>query len=117
MGQEPRTDRTPVNETRDPQELREDIEETRRELGDTVAALSAKTDVKAQVRDKLDDVKASAAASRDELADRARDISPESVRVAAASGAETVRRNPLPVAVAGAFAGGFLLGRLTGRGS
>jgi len=59
------------NDDRGPEEIRREIEHTREELGDTVAALAAKTDVKAQaqqgveeakqsVRDKVDDVKAAA---------------------------------------------------------
>ena len=42
----------------DQQELREQIEETRSDLGDTVDALSAKADVKAQVKDQVDERKA-----------------------------------------------------------
>jgi hypothetical protein len=40
------------------EELRREIERTRRELGDTVAALAAKTDVKARARDTADRMKA-----------------------------------------------------------
>ena len=45
---------------RTPEELRRDIERTRRELGDTVEQLSQKADVKAQVRAKRDEVEARA---------------------------------------------------------
>lgn len=41
----------------DQQELRTQIEETRADLGDTVEALSAKADVKGQVKDKVDEGK------------------------------------------------------------
>ena len=40
-------------------ELRADIEETRRELGDTVEELAAKTDVKAHAQAKIDEIKQS----------------------------------------------------------
>jgi hypothetical protein len=40
-------------EPRDADELRVEIEQTRAELGDTVEALAAKTDVKARVKDSL----------------------------------------------------------------
>ena len=40
---------TPTQQT--PEELRREIERTRRELGDTVDALSHKADVKEQVRE------------------------------------------------------------------
>lgn len=36
-----------------PEEIRRDIEETREDLGDTVDALSAKTDVKARAKEKV----------------------------------------------------------------
>jgi hypothetical protein len=39
-----------------PEELRRDIERTRRELGDTVDALSQKADVKQQARQKKEEV-------------------------------------------------------------
>jgi hypothetical protein len=86
---------TPV----DQQALRSDIAETRAELGETVAALSAKTDVRARASDAVgqvtdqarekaravgDQVKAGAASVRDSLAE---------VEVPA------VVRRPLPVAV------------------
>jgi hypothetical protein len=39
-----------------PEELRREIEQTRRELGETVDALSHKADVKAQARQKKEEV-------------------------------------------------------------
>lgn len=42
----------------DQQAIRAQIEETRDELGETVEALSAKADVKGQVKDKVEDGKA-----------------------------------------------------------
>jgi hypothetical protein len=44
---------------KDPAQIREEIEATRRELGDTVEALAAKTDVKAHVHDRVERTKAS----------------------------------------------------------
>ena len=41
------------NGKRGPEEIRADIEQTREELGDTVEALAAKTDVKAQAKAKV----------------------------------------------------------------
>lgn len=40
---------------KDPSEIRQDIEETREELGDTVDALSAKADVKARAKSAIDE--------------------------------------------------------------
>jgi hypothetical protein len=59
----------------DEQELREDIEQTRQRLGETVEQLAAKADVKRQARAKAAElagrVKTMAAASRTKAADRA----------------------------------------------
>lgn len=41
---------TGADESREPEEIREDIEQTREELGDTVAAMAEKTDVKQQAQ-------------------------------------------------------------------
>jgi hypothetical protein len=46
-----------VTGPRDPAVIREEILETREELGEAVEALAAKTDVKARAREKLDDAK------------------------------------------------------------
>jgi chromosome segregation ATPase len=42
---------------RGPEEIREEIEQTREELGETVEALAAKTDVKAQARSRIEELK------------------------------------------------------------
>jgi hypothetical protein len=42
-----------VTELRDPAEIREDIAESRQELGEAVEALAAKTNVKARARQQL----------------------------------------------------------------
>ena len=47
----------PANGGRTPEDIERDIERTREELGDTVAALAAKTDVKARVHEKVDETK------------------------------------------------------------
>ena len=46
-----------MTETQDTEALRDEIEATRGELGDTVEALAAKTDVKAQAKRKLEEKK------------------------------------------------------------
>jgi ElaB/YqjD/DUF883 family membrane-anchored ribosome-binding protein len=114
MGEEPGTSRAALD-TNDPEQIRAEIEDTRRELGETVAALSAKTDVKAQAKQRIDDTKAAIADKRDEALSKVREISPESVAAAASTSGQTARRNPLPLAVAGAFAVGLLVGRLLAR--
>jgi Protein of unknown function (DUF3618) len=74
-----------VTAARDPEQIQQEIEATRRELGDTVEALATKADVKAQVGRRIESTKAS------------------------------VRANPAPLAVAGACVAAFLLWRLTRR--
>ncbi len=59
MGQEPGTVGAPVEAAKDPEQIREEIEATRRELGDTVEALAAKADVRAHVRRRVQRTKAS----------------------------------------------------------
>ena len=54
-----------------PEELREDIEQTRQELGDTVEALAEKTDVKAQAKQRVDSIKDSALHKKDDFVSRA----------------------------------------------
>jgi len=56
QGEDRTTPADPV-ETDDPQELRERIETTREELGETVEALSHKADLKAQLKDQVEERK------------------------------------------------------------
>jgi ElaB/YqjD/DUF883 family membrane-anchored ribosome-binding protein len=104
MGEGQRTSGPAVSADRDPEQLRAEIEETRRELGETVAALSAKTDVKARARERIRETRETVQEKLSEL---------EGASHVAVSGSEMVRRNPLPAAVAAALVAGFLFGRLT----
>ena len=61
MGQEPRPSRAPMTDARDPDTLREGIEQTRQGLGETVEALAAKTDVRAHAKRKLGKARSSLA--------------------------------------------------------
>lgn len=104
-----------VTENKDPEQIREEIEATRRELGDTVEALAYKADVKGRVREKIGATKESAAQKKDDLMGKARETSPDSVSSGATQVTQKAKDNPLPVAAIGAFLGGFLLGRVTKR--
>jgi ElaB/YqjD/DUF883 family membrane-anchored ribosome-binding protein len=95
---------TPSNQQADPEQLRREIEEIRRELGETVAQLAHKADVKAQAREKVEEVKANALRR-----------TPDSARGGAQQVTTGVRRHPVPVATVGALALGFVLGRLAAR--
>ena len=100
---------------RSPEEIQRDIERTREELGDTVAAVAHKADVKAQAKEKVEDIKAKAEAKKDEFGSKAKEASPDGATAGAQQVASKAQENPLPFAVAGAFALGLLVGRLTSR--
>jgi Protein of unknown function (DUF3618) len=111
MGEEPGTASAAVTESNDPAEIREQIEATREELGDTVAALAAKADVKTQAKRKIEAVKATVGRKKDDLVVATRgEASTDSAVTATSRAAEKARQNPVPVAAAGAFAFGFLAG-------
>jgi septal ring factor EnvC (AmiA/AmiB activator) len=100
-----------VTQTEDTEQLQREIEQTRERLGDTVEALAEKADVKAQAKQKLEDTKASLNEKKEDLLGKAKETSPDSVVSGAAQASQKARENPVPLAVAGAFAAGFLIGR------
>jgi chromosome segregation ATPase len=102
-------------QSKTPEEIEAEIGHTREELGDTVEALAAKADVKAQAKDKIADVRDTAQHKKDELASKARAATPDSVGAGAQQVASAVQRKPVPFAVAGAFAGGILVGWILRR--
>jgi ElaB/YqjD/DUF883 family membrane-anchored ribosome-binding protein len=106
---------------KDPEELRRDIEQTRSELGDTVEALARKTDVKAQVAEKVEERKAALRGRQEDLkakATQARErvsgATPEDAKRTATRVAHTAEERPLP-AIGVAFAAGLVLGWLIRR--
>ena len=119
MGQDPSQGQSQLtDEQKSPEELRAEIEEVREDLGDTAAALAAKTDVKARAREKADALKQSAAAKKDDLLSKTgRSPSPNGTSgPGVLEQARTkARENPVPVAALGALIGGFAIGRLTRR--
>jgi hypothetical protein len=100
-----------------PAELRAEIERTRQDLGDTVAALAEKTDVKARAKEKVAEVKSNVTEKKTELMGRARESSPEGASSAATQVRTKAQQNPVPTAALAAFVGGFLFGRITKRDS
>jgi hypothetical protein len=108
MGEDPRTDGTPalsnghsadtvvVLADGDPVALRRQIEETRNDLGDTVAALAIKADVKAQAHERVEQLKASAR---------------ERTNAATAK----AKANPLPFVAAGVLVAGLVVLRIVRR--
>jgi len=99
----------------DPQELRAEIERTREDLGETVAALAEKTDVKTRARDKVADVRQTVTEKRTELVGRARESSPDGASSAAVQVRAKAEENPVAAGAIAAFVGGFLIGRITSR--
>jgi len=104
-----------VTGSSDPEAIRREIEATREEMGDTVAALAAKADVKAQAKQKIDDTKTAVTGKKDELLGKAKQASPETASSAAITVSTKARQNPVPTAAAGAFTFGFLAGWLLRR--
>jgi ElaB/YqjD/DUF883 family membrane-anchored ribosome-binding protein len=111
-----------TEEQRSPEEIREDIEETREQLGDTAAAVAQKTDVKQQAKAKVggvkekasakaDSVKQTSTAKREEVAEKA----PDSAGAAVQRAQRFAQENPAALAVGGAFIAGFALGKLRSR--
>ncbi len=98
-----------------PEELRDDIERTRRELGDTVGALADKTDVKTRAKERVAEVKQNVTGKREQVMGRARESTPDSAGSAATQITGKARENPIPVAAVAAFVGGFLAGRISRR--
>jgi ElaB/YqjD/DUF883 family membrane-anchored ribosome-binding protein len=100
---------------RSPEEIRADIEETREEVGDTVEALAAKTDVKGQAQQRIADVKQNLHDKREELTAKAKSSSPPAAQQGGQKLVAKVQDNPTPYAIGGAAVAGLLIGRLIGR--
>jgi hypothetical protein len=101
-------------------QLRTEIEDVRTDLGDTVEALAAKTDVKTRAREKADEIKRTASEKISGAVPGSGAGDGGGAASTAGSGLERVRtlarENPVPTAALGALVGGFLIGRLTRRG-
>lgn len=117
MDQDPRTAGPQLDDDgpRSPEAIEADIERTREQVGDTVEALAAKTDVKARAHDRVEEVKANVHAKADEAKAKARQVTPQSAQQGAGAVATKVKQNPLPLAAGGALLVAFLLGRRSAR--
>ena len=91
---------------KEPTEIREEIEQTRTEMGDTVEALGHKADVKGRAKDNIAD-------KRDRLKERITGTAPdpEEVKQGAKRAAGVAQENPIGLAV-GSIALGFVAGML-----
>ena len=108
----------------DAERLRAEIERTREHLGETVEQLAAKLDVKGRARAKaselagqLTQLAKSAPAQARKRAAQAREQAPGSARKAAAAGAGTARKHPVPLfTAAGVLAAlALIIWRLRGK--
>jgi ElaB/YqjD/DUF883 family membrane-anchored ribosome-binding protein len=95
---------------RSPQEIQAEIEASREELGDTVAELADKADVKKQAKRKLDETKATVATRKDEVAQKAG----ETAQRVALQASQVAQDDPVR-AVAAAFVGGLVIGWILWR--
>lgn len=111
---------------RGPQQVREEIEQTREQLGDTVAALAEKTDVKAQAKQTVDtakenvtgrvsEIKQNVTDKKDDFVSSAQQATPESASEAGQRAKTFIAENAVAVAAVSGFALGWLLRSRTGR--
>jgi ElaB/YqjD/DUF883 family membrane-anchored ribosome-binding protein len=101
---------TEGQEGRTPEEIEADIAATREELGDTVEALAAKSDVKGRAKAKVEETKETITEKVSGLGDSARQAAPDSASSGAQQATAAVKENPEVAALAGAFAVGLLVG-------
>ena len=97
----------------DPDQIRNDIEETRARMGDTAEALGHKADVPGRAReaisDKVDSVKSTFSGAKDSVSDST--PSGQDVKQGARQAVGIAKENPLGLAIGG-LAVGFLAGML-----
>jgi ElaB/YqjD/DUF883 family membrane-anchored ribosome-binding protein len=101
--------------TREPEQIRAEIEETREQLGETVEALAEKADVKGQARARVDETKERIRHRAEDAKAKISSASPDQARGAAAGVQHHAKEKPLPYAAGGAFAAGMLFGLLVAR--
>ena len=98
------------NETRTPEQIEADIERTRRDMGDTVAAVAEKADVKAQAKLKVDEAKA-------RVKEKVGGAKPESAGDGASQAGQFATEHKRELVIGGAVLFAFLMGRASRRGS
>ena len=120
--QGPAGEKVETERERTPEQVRDEIERTRAELGDTVAELAAKTDVKARahraadnarttVASKAAEVKSTAGTKKDVLAASAREAMPPSADAARRQAVRVAQDNRLALVGLAAFSVGVLIGK------
>jgi ElaB/YqjD/DUF883 family membrane-anchored ribosome-binding protein len=116
MGEDERqVDKTVAADQRTPEQLEAEIEQTRREMGDTVAAVAEKADVKAQAKTKVEETRARLTGKKDQFVNRTRAAAPDSAADGASTIARVARDNRRVLAIGSAVLVAFVLGRNSGR--
>jgi gas vesicle protein len=97
----------------DPREIREEIEDTRARMGDTVEALGYKTDVKTRTKENVSGKVEAVKSKLGGAGSRVNEATPgrEDVKQSATKAASVAQQNPIGLAV-GSIAVGFLAGML-----
>ena len=96
-------------------QLRTEIEDVRTDLGDTVEALAAKTDVKARAHEKADELKAKVSGAMPSPGNGGGGGAASGASSALTQARTWAGENPVLTAALGAAIGGFLIGRLMRR--
>jgi Protein of unknown function (DUF3618) len=102
-------------QNKSPEQIQAEIEATRSEMGDTVSTVAEKADVKQQAKDKAGEIKDKASTRVEQLTGKAKEAAPDSAGAGMEQAQSVARENPLPLALAGAFIGGVVIGRMTRR--
>jgi Protein of unknown function (DUF3618) len=97
----------------DPSQIREEIEQTRAEMGDTVDALAHKTDVRSRVKESFDERKERLRSQMMGTSSKINDATPDAgqVKEGAREAVGVAEENPVGLAIGG-VAAGFLAGML-----
>ena len=115
-----------AEEDRTPEQVRAEIAQTREELGDTIEAVIAKADVKAQARQAVSDARANVGATaadvrqsvidkKDEVTAHAQQSTPDSVGETGQRALALARENRPVLIAAATFGVGLLIGSRRGR--
>ena len=105
MGEDPREDGEAVaSDPRSPEQIEADIERTRRDMGDTVAAVAEKADVKTQAKLKVDEAKA-------RVKEKVGSAKPESAGDGAGKAGAFASEHQRELVIGGAVLLAFLFGR------
>jgi hypothetical protein len=106
---EARTDQDRDQDRDEISEVRQEIERTRDDLGDTIEALTAKADVKGRAQERLHETAMGARAKASGVAERVREATPGPVRGTVGRVGEQARRRPGAFAAAGATVTAFII--------